>query len=324
VPGFGVTLPIDKAWLQLQVIGKEVSASPTKGERTLLEWIKTYHKWERLSERRDRDDPSTIPAHLLVNHPGNQVIVGGPGAGKSTLLRRIAHASLQDEKSVVWVRLPLAKKCHQTGGSFENALFETATDSSGISAEQLKSYLAEPNILLADGLDECDPGRANVASALVVWQKGHPNTKIVLTTRLVGHEPGLLPGWQHLDVLPLSKERIQSYAQRLLENMCSPNESSRILKGFTSHMENNKVVSLAVRNPLLLSYILLLTVEGVPISERRAGLYKNITQIILKRPSSDRDSHIKIDESLAPHILHSAGWHILNHPAITRCECIIQ
>jgi NACHT domain len=324
VPGFSIILPIDKAWLQLQIIEKEISSVSTRGESTLVEWIKTYHEWERLSEQRDRDSSSAIPAHLLVNYSGNQVIVGGPGAGKSTLLRRIAHTSLQDEKLVVWVRLPLVKKRYQIGGNFEDALFDTTTDSSGISGDQLKSYLSEPNVLLADGLDECDPGRADIASALVLWQKGHPNTKIILTTRPIGHEPGLLPGWQHLDVLPLNKEHIQSYAQRLLENILPSDEVSQKLEEFASHVKNNKVISLAVRNPLLLSYVLLLAVEGLPISERRAGLYENITQIILKRSPSDRDSYLKVDESLALHVLYSAGWHTLNNPAITRSEMVYQ
>jgi NACHT domain/Cap4 dsDNA endonuclease len=322
VPGFGITLPIDKAWIQLQVIGKEVSSSPARRESTLIEWIKTYHEWERLSEQRDRDGPSTIPAHLLINYSGNQVVVGGPGAGKSTLLRRIAHASLQEEKSVLWVRLPLLKKRYQVYGNFEDALFDTAIDSSSISGEQLKSHLPEPNILLVDGLDECDPGRADVASALLSWQKGHPNTKIILTTRPVGHEPGFLPGWQHLDVLPLSKEHVQSYAQRLLENMLPPNEATQQLDNFASHVKSNKVVSLAVRNPLLLSYVLLLTVEGLPISERRAELYNSITQIILKRSPSDRDSHVSVNESLALYILHIAGWYVLNNPTMTRSELV--
>ena len=61
--------------------------------------------------------------------------------------------------------------------------------------------------------------RARMAGELAEWAAGHPHSRVVVTTRPVGHNPGSLSGWRHLELLPLDEEGAREHAKNVLEKL---------------------------------------------------------------------------------------------------------
>ncbi|WP_309893074.1 NACHT domain-containing protein [Archangium sp.] len=141
------------------------------------------------------------------------VVSGGPGAGKSTLLRYVAHRKSSAGRLVARVQLKLVALRLQRGDTFEQALSRVAGDGSGVPAHRCEELLANPELLLADGLDECGADASSMGEALKKWSHGHQGTTVIVTTRPVGYEAARFADWTHLELLPLQREepsRVQS------------------------------------------------------------------------------------------------------------------
>jgi energy-coupling factor transporter ATP-binding protein EcfA2 len=316
VVGLGVALPITQAWVKLRFfdIEKEETLSKTK---KLEQVIAQYHEWEKLADR-STNDTFKDAEHVAVFNK-RVIIVGGPGSGKSTLLKRLAHKYSNIGKTVLKVRLPLvAQYMEKAGDMFECALIKVAGDGSGIAHTELKMLLASPNYLLADGLDECGPHRTNIANLLVRWAHGHEQTSIIVTTRPVGHDPGLFNGWKHYELLPLSKSDAEEYAGQVLVQ-CFKNDNEKLqeeLNAFKKYLKANYVASIASRNPLLLGFIIQLSMNRIQFGRKRSALYDEIINLIQRTPPQDRSFHVDMEHVIASRFLDIFGWLLLEYPAI--------
>jgi hypothetical protein len=208
VPGVGVTLPINQAWIGLRLLEDE----PTKSRpnNSILKTVQAYHEWERLA-----DNPTSggrREAEHLLAFDKHVVVLGGPGSGKSTLAERIAWRAASEGRRVIKIRLRTLAAGMREGEGFDRALKAASADTSGLPLKIAEQLLSSPEVLIADGLDETDPSRADVARALVSWCAGHPNCRVCVLTRPVGHEPGLLPSFRHVELLPLEKTAIKEHS----------------------------------------------------------------------------------------------------------------
>ena len=145
------------------------------------------------------------------------------------------------------------------GGTFEAAILASATDCSGLATENAHHAVANPDFLIADGLDECDPNRQEISQQLKSWCDGHPQCHVVVTTRPVGHDAGLLPRFRHLEILPLDMASIHRHALRLIDAATDdPSSRGQALVNFLTALDSEgrpkrrSVKTLAARNPLLL------------------------------------------------------------------------
>jgi hypothetical protein len=321
VPGLGVPLPVDEAWVRLR-------ARPSPGWEdgapdSLAKWLERDREWATLAERWSAADRSLDAEQVL--HVGRlTVVVGGPGAGKSTLQKRLAHRLAEAGETAMLVRLPDVLRAMGREGGFADALVKVAADGSWMDETTAGRVLSEPAYLLADGLDECDPERQRVAAALNRWAEGHPGTSVVVTTRSVGHYPALLPGWGYAELLPLARSDVREHAKRLLVRLPSQEgkDIERVLDSFERTLETNRAASLAARNPLLLGFLVWLFVSGVGFGGSRAELYRRIIEQILERPPADRETTAEVDATLGRLALEATGWILQRNPELSEAELI--
>lgn len=315
VAGLNVRLPISDAWDKL-FIGEGV-ASFGIGE-TLANQISRYHEWERLAERARRES-GTCRAEDAIIGKERLIITGGPGAGKSTLSRRLVERANRRGGLALRVSLPLVARMLRDGASFDASLMRAALDTSGIPHDVGRGMLASPDYVIADGLDECDPDRAVVANHLTTWAAGHPDCHVCVMTRPVGHTASLLPGFDHAELLPLDDEAIKEYSAKLLAaKIENPNERKLLHTDFVrlvvGSRAESRAASIAARNPLLLSFMLSLFLDGKPLTGRRAELFEQIIDLVRRTPMSDRSLTAEVDEAVAERVIEVAAWRLIGAP----------
>jgi hypothetical protein len=291
-PAIGKRFPIDQAWSAVRILdeSRQSSSSHASARETLAKEILRYQEWHRLAERSTDIRASDAAAFVRLNK--HSVLVGGPGAGKSTLGRRLTHEFNSTGKLVVRVRLKSVATMISRGHTFDEAMRTVASDGSGVTAGCATALLTSPDALIADGLDECDPIRADVATGLKAWADGHPSTAVCILTRPVGHAPDLLPGFAHAELLPLDRGAIQSRVLWFtVALILHPPKAASVAAAFLDSVvdrSRTSVASIASRNPLLLTFLVRLHVDGIPIASRRAPLFESIIELMLKSQPVDR------------------------------------
>jgi hypothetical protein len=314
-PALQRRFPIGDAWNRVvQLASGPEGDTPTAGPDDLGRQIERYREWSRLAGGRDRD--RALAAESFLSSRGSFVIIGGPGAGKTIVSRRLAFFAAEDRLSVR-VRLPIVAALLSTGLPFERALAEAVVDSSGYSVEEGRQILAGANLLIADGLDECDPRRADVAASLSAWASSHPDIKIVVTTRAIGHSPWLLPGFLHVELIPLERGDIQRIAGSMIRAVVTDlTVASSKLELFMGNLdETGNVASLAARNPLLLSFLVRLFIDGQSIEGKRAAIFGKIVELIRVSERLERRSpESNVDRATAWAAAEAAGWSSIEQP----------
>lgn len=310
IAGLRLALPIAKAWVELDTIDQNESDNKTDNIPEEKKQIEQYRQWSRKSE----GTPSNAVKKAEAVVAGNKrvVITGGPGAGKSTLLKRLAHTFSDEGKLILWVRLPTLVK-QMEGKTFEDALIRSSFDGSGISGKDQKSVSVKPDYLFADGLDECDTYRSEITDALVKWGHGHQNTAIIITTRPFGHDAASFSSWKHYSILPLPKKDIAQYAEQIIDEYFQGDRTrtNQELKNFNNRITANKAAGLAARNPLLLGFLIQLSIGNITFGSKRTAMYEQIIRCVLKDPA-DRSITVEPDEPLFLRVFEIIGW-LLQH-----------
>ena len=312
VPALEVRLPVGNAWNQVRSFSESDSQAETRVGNPLLAAIEKYHEWSRLSSG---TGGNTAAAEAFVQANLRTVILGGPGSGKTTLSRRLAHHFGEDHL-VFWVRLPVLSALIARGRGFEDALINSAIDSSGLGEDEGRQILASAEILVADGLDECDPMRTVVAEGISAWSITHPKTRICVLTRPVGHSPELLPGFVHLELAHLDSGDIRKMARLLFATRLQEPDLTRGASEFMGAVQHkNTVASIAARNPLLLSFLVRLFLDGQSLEGNRAELFERIVEQIRKAaPSSRQIAAPVVEYATSWTAAQVAGWSSLKNP----------
>lgn len=302
VPGANVPLSIEDAWASLHVIDEQSDIINDSLEKE----IANYHEWERLSHRNQKKNAQE------VTELGKRVIlIGGPGSGKSTLARRAVNRLSSKGEKVLYVRLPRVAKEMEYGKSFEDALWSVALDGYAGDKELLKLELEQSNILIADGLDECEPFRRRISQSLYEWSIGRKDTRVVVTTRPVGYESAQFNTFHHVEILPLDEKEIEVYSLKLLYALNDDEKKvAEIHANFKVQLEDNRLANVAARSPLLLNFLIQLLVSGKSFGKYRAELYSKILEEWIRQ--SDRMKGKQFNEQVAIRSLEWIGWLLQN------------
>ena len=308
IPGpSGVSLPIEAAWTELHVLSKQDATMPQDAEGLLIR----YHEWERFASRADKDGYN---AKDVAEIGYRVVITGGPGAGKSTLCRKLAHDLTNLEDVVIKIDLPSLANRIQNRINITTALVDISTDGFDAPFEVREALLAQADCLIADGLDECGDLVVLVAEALQRWATAHPFTRIVVTSRPIGYEIACFPEWEHYDLMPLTKDQVSSSSRELIQALASGVTTvEKQVARFQEQLENNHIASLAARNPLLLGFLIQLSLDGEDLAQQRAGLYEQILNLWRVSLPQGRTWQVpQPDVLLAWRSLELIGWSLLS------------
>jgi hypothetical protein len=304
-PGLQVRFEIENAWNRVVPLVKTPSSLKAQIER--------YQEWTRLTRNQSFDE--SVEAELFSETNLHSVIVGGPGSGKTTVSRKMAH-DLSDSSLVVWVRLPVVSGLMAHGATFDDALARIAVDGSEFSEQQGRMIVASAGMLVADGLDECDPNRTSIAEAILRWTVSHPGARVCVLTRPVGHSPELLPNFSHAELVPLDTGGVREMAALMISRKVNPSQQAERLSTFLSVVDKEKTVAaVAARNPLLLSFLVSLFIDGQPIGGSRAMLFSRIIEQIRKAPPRKQIAPpMAVDYALSWRAAEMVGWSSLEKP----------
>jgi len=303
VPGLGVRLPIEQAWIHLQALGDTVEVARPS---TLAEKIAYYHEWERLSYHEH-----AYPAQDVTEFGHRVVVIGGPGAGKSTLCQRTAHLLARSGERILRVRLPfVAQRCFTDGESIDQAILSVATAGSGIQPQVLMSAFNAPDCLLADGLDECGAYIVGIAEQLRAWAYARPHTRVVVATRPIGYDRAFFDDWKHVELLPLGTDHIEDHVRNILMHVETDRAKlERKIRQFQSQIKTNRIASMAARSPLLLGFLVQLAHHGIAFARHRAALYEQVLTLWYQMPPKERSiTASEPGAAFAHEVLNRAGW----------------
>lgn len=313
ITGTEVRLPIEGAVFRLRLQENSTNQEKSTRQESLREWLDAYHEWDELAKysRRDAFGPLS-----LYFHGRRFVVIAGPGSGKSTLCRFLAYHRSSGGLRVLWARLPHVIEQPNWKANIYDAILRTAFQGSTWTIEELRAAVGVPDEMFLDGLDECDPHRAEVTEAIDRWATGHSTTRIFVTTRPIGYSASLLPGWCHVVLLPLDDSDRRAHTLNVLTSAIDDQEvAARRLQDFERRLANTPTGPIAARNPLLLGFLIGLFLAERSFGESRVELYEQILELArLEQPRERAVRERSISGVLARGVLHFAGWQLLLDP----------
>jgi len=236
-----------------------------------------------------------LPVEAAVGQFPRVVVLGDPGSGKSTLLKYLALSLAQNPEAPLPILAPL--------NAFADALLKDPDLSlqaflpvyfSGLSAELgglaplLDLALAQGQALvLLDGLDEVQQGRAHLATKVerfaadVIAHGG----KVIVSSRIVGYREAPLNAhdWRLYTLLDFDRSNIETFAEKwclafergtLGDTPEAEASAERERQGLLDALDANPGVARLAANPLLLTILALIKRQGVNLPNRRVELYE--------------------------------------------------
>lgn len=175
---------------------------------------------------------------------------------------------------------------------FEAALRKTMTQSMDFEFD--KADIARSfSLLILDGLDECGDYRRIVAKEIAIWGFGHPEQKIVVTSRPIGYDATELSEFKHYQILPIDEWQLDSFARQLME-MIQPDYQTNY-QWFSDRIKNRDIYRLACRSPLILGFMVQLSLKQKEFGTNKICLYQAILDEWLH--GSSRENEMLLSET---------------------------
>ncbi|MGH8887002.1 MAG: SIR2 family protein [Egibacteraceae bacterium] len=258
-----------------------------------------------------REGRQRVPVGQRLGAAARLVVLGDPGAGKTTLLRWLATAyllRLQQDTDLAelpdWETLPdqdwlpVLVRCRDLGpgeisGSVGDALGCSLRklelpphDCDAVLAMLRRRLAAGTALVLVDGLDEItDPTlRTRFCRQLEQFHVAHPQTPIVVTSRIVGYrELGtrIGRGFEHLTLSELTREEKDEFAKRWCALTELPDRRAEAEAGLIRDLHATQRIEDLTGNPMLLTTMALVRRRVGKLPSRRADLYRAAVEVLL-------------------------------------------
>lgn len=280
--GMAKKIPIEMAWIQLRLMDEEaLQELKEKGTGRM-----PYKEEIRRTERK-------FDIESIWTSAENMVILAGPGAGKSTLLKKLVQTAVHREQKVIWLSLMDVAGLLGQGKTFDQAMRETMTASLSFEVSKAE-FEYRLRYLFLDGLDECGSIRRKIGAEIVSWATAHPWVRVVVASRPLGYDAAALSDFRHMAILPMDFEECKNYVRELLEKLVPGNEG-QCADWFEEHTKNRNIVELVSKSPLLLGFLLQLSIKRIDFGNSRIELYSCVMQEWLQ--GSSRQNEMKISET---------------------------
>jgi hypothetical protein len=305
IPGQIKPVSLKSCWIPLKTaVIKDLETFPDDLSQALV----SYHSYSA----GNRHSSQKFDACTLGRYVTKGIIIGGPGIGKSMLLRRIGLEYASECYLVLLASLTrISSLINHKGIPFEEALVDVALSGSGLT---YRSVDLQDAVILCDGLDECGSSQKTITDALHRFAVAHPKARILLTSRPVGYQPGLLAEWRHYELLPLEDSQADEAVTQVMAalNFDSSEARSQAQAHAKEQMKSQHLKGVATRSPLILTMLASLSSKGIEPGSSRSSLYRQLFKLLESFPSTrsvnslptaaDRDWFINL-----------LGWVLLEH-----------
>lgn len=302
-------LPLETAWIEMKAFVQENGFNEENDLETAL---KRYHSWNARSIPSDAKKIDSITIGQFVKRA---VVIAGPGIGKTTLLKRLALSYAKSGSPVLRVRLrDIATRMKSGGLGFEQSIIERGLDGSGVTAEELRHLSLENLVLLCDGLDECGNAQT-VTEGIINFSAGHPQCRIIITTRPIGYDSSLLKSWRHYELVPLEASSTKKHLSTLLSGIFDKNSSefTQAISFAETQLKQRHVETVVTKSPMLLGFLLALSLKNKSVGTTRTELYRRLFELIEDAPSQRHEKE-EVSSTVMVRFLEIMGWHLQLNP----------
>lgn len=210
------------------------------------------------------------------------VILGGPGSGKTTMIRYLTTKYVTERDSTFFpifisLREYIKLKSIEKASILEFISNYYNSHDLKISSGFFAKYLSAGScVVMFDGLDEIlnDQDRIEAATKIEQFAAsfGERNT-IIVTSRIPSYRLAQLTGFEHYTLEQFQKGQISDFITKwfqIVEENTDCQTGGQELVSILSKDPN--LLSLST-NPLMLSLICLISLQGVPLPKRKGDLY---------------------------------------------------
>lgn len=290
-------LPIEMAWIQLRLMDEEA-----------LQELKEKGTGRMPYKEEIRRTGRKFDIESIWTSAENMVILAAPGAGKSTLLKKLVQTAVHRDQKVIWLSLMDVAGLLGQGKTFDQAMRETMT--AFLSFEVSKAeFEYRLRYLFLDGLDECGSIRRKIGAEIESWATAHPWVRVVVTSRPLGYDAAALSDFRHMAILPMDFEECKNYVRELLEKLV-PEDAEQCADWFEEHTKNRNIVELVSKSPLLLGFLLQLSIKRIDFGNSRIELYSRVMQEWLQ--GSSRQNEMKISETGLMCGIEAVAYYMMN------------
>ncbi|MCR6644488.1 MAG: hypothetical protein NVV62_08195 [Terricaulis sp.] len=256
-----------------------MEGAPGQGKSTVTQLLCQLHRYKFM---RREDELATIPRELVPEESrvpfridlrdyASWVAGRDPFSAEAGAKRPNPSATLE--------AFVAAQVNYKTGQTF--------------SADDLASISKSAQVLIVlDGFDEvADTGLrqkivSEVTQASIRLRQIALSAQILVTSRpaIFANSPGFpREEWPHLQILSLSRPKIEAYARKWLEARGIDARGTRdFMRGLNENLQQPHVRDLA-RNPMQLAILLTLIYQGGSLPDKRTALYDRYIEIFLDR-----------------------------------------
>lgn len=223
----------------------------------------------------------------LVAKEPRLFILGQPGAGKTTFLKHLVMETVAGRVNAIPIFVSL-KAWADSGLDLMPFLVRQFMICSFPDAQPFIEHIFEGGkaIVLFDGLDEVSDAqeqRQRTTQAIRDFAQQYGKSRVVVTCRTAVTEY-TFEGFSYCEIADFTQEQIEAFVGRWFQK----DEAKRaaFLEAFGKH-ENQRLIDLA-RRPLLLTMLCLTFDETMAFPQRRAELYEEAIDALLKKWDSSR------------------------------------
>lgn len=319
---FGVAkrLEVDTDWIELIAQARTAQSMKVQQTLDLKSAIESYHNWKRTPSE-DTKPSNNINPETLGRFVKRGIVVAGPGMGKTTLLKRITRRYAEDKIPVLKVRLSAVAADMKNGASFEDAIFRHGLDGSGVAKGSLRSAGFSNWLLLGDGLDECGVMQEQIADGISRFAIGHPDSRVLITTRPIGYLVNHFADWRHYDLSPLDPSHAATNISNLWEAIAGGDGECEERRAICKkELENEPLKEAVGRTPLMIALAAAILSRGQSLGGTREALFDQVFALVDQAPI--RSVSKPASQAVLTHFLNLIGWLITRFPLLSTSELI--